>query len=131
MTGPPSAICLDQVSSTLPAEPSTLPNRTIEKAVSERRLLSWTLPGTSQLVGGRAMLGTLLLLGWLAAWAGAWPAVIGLLERFAGVGLRLDLLRTTPVPVAWTVSALGVISVGIGIVVWTVGNIWSFRRKKA
>lgn len=36
VNGPPSAISFDQMSSTLPADPSTLPKRTIEKLTGDR-----------------------------------------------------------------------------------------------
>ena len=100
------------------------------RARTLQRLLSWMLPGTAQLARGRALRGTFLLLVWLASWVGALPTMIGLLDRLAGVGLRLDLLRTTPVPVDWTVGALSVLSVAIGVVVWFIGNVWTLRRKE-
>lgn len=95
-----------------------------------RRLLSWTLPGTAQLVRGRAVLGTALVLFWLAAWIGAFPTLVGRLGRFVGMGLRLDLLETSAVPVAWTISAFGVLSALLGLAAWSFANGWLFRHRE-
>ena len=97
---------------------------------SFRRWLSLALPGTAQLGSGRALFGTLLLLSWLTAWVGAVPSVIGMLDPLVGTGLRLDLLETAPVPSAWTISALSVLSALTGSIVWFLGNGWSIRRRE-
>jgi len=97
---------------------------------SLRRWLSVALPGTAQLVGGRALLGTLLLLCWLAAWVGALPSLIGMLDPLIGTGLRLDLLETAAVPAAWSISALSILSAATGTLVWFLANRWSLRRRE-
>jgi hypothetical protein len=40
-TGPPRAICCWKIGITLPAEPSTLPNRTVTNRVDERCDSAW------------------------------------------------------------------------------------------
>ncbi len=97
---------------------------------SLRRWLSLGLPGTAQLVTGRALFGTLLLLIWLAAWVGALPGLLGLLDPLIGTGLRLDLLESASVPSAWTVSALSILSVVTGTIVWFMANAWSIRGRE-
>jgi tetratricopeptide (TPR) repeat protein len=97
---------------------------------SLRRWLSLVLPGTAQLGAGRALFGTLLLLTWFAAWIGALPGLIGMLDPFIGAGLRLDLLETAAVPAAWTISALSILSAATGAIVWFLGNGWSIRRRE-
>ncbi len=101
------------------------------RAKSLRRWLSLALPGTAQLGAGRALFGILLLLSWLAAWVGALPGLIGMLDPLIGTGLRLDLLETAPVPAAWTISALSILSAATGTVVWFLGNGWTLRRREA
>ncbi len=79
---------------------------------------------------GRALFGTLLLLSWLAAWVGALPGLIGVLDPFIGTGLRLDLLETAAVPAAWTVSAVSILFAATGLIVWFLANGWSLRRRE-
>ncbi|NIM00066.1 MAG: hypothetical protein GTN89_03860 [Acidobacteria bacterium] len=76
-------------------------------------------------------MGTLLLLVWLSAWVGALPGLIGLLDPLIGTGLRLDLLETAAVPAAWSLSALSILSVLMGSIVWLAANTWSIRGREA
>lgn len=116
--------------------PETKTKKIFEVERYERRtrrmlkMFSWLLPGTAQLSRGKAFIGTLLLLLWLAAWVGTFPSLIGLLERHAGIGLRLDLLQTTPVPTAWTISAFSILCAVAGLVAWGLGNGWLLRRRE-
>ena len=116
--------------------PETKTRKIFEVERHERRtrrmlkLFSWMLPGTAQLSRGKALFGTLLLLGWLAAWVGTFPSLVGQLERLAGVGLRLDLLQATPVPAAWTISAFSILCAIAGVGVWSLGNGWLLRRRE-
>jgi tetratricopeptide (TPR) repeat protein len=96
-----------------------------------RRWLSLLLPGTAQMGRGRALFGTLLLLSWLAAWVGALPGLIDMLDPLIGTGLRLDLLESPAVPSAWSVSAVGMLFAATGLIVWFLGNSWSLRRREA
>lgn len=98
---------------------------------SLRRWLSVLVPGTFQLTRGRALLGSLLLLTWIAAWVGAVPRLVGALDPLVGAGLRLDLLETAAVPAAWSISALSVISAAVGLIVWILANGWVLRRREA
>ena len=95
-----------------------------------RRLLSWLLPGSAQLLRGRALAGTLLLLLWaggLVAWN---PRLLYPLERFADLGLRLELLGGVPVPRTYGVEPLAILGGICVVLVWVVGNAGFLRRRE-
>ncbi len=97
---------------------------------SARRLVSLLMPGAAQILRGRAMRGSLLVLVWLAALI-AWQP-IGLLpiQRFLGLDLRLDLLGQRSVPAIYDVNAFGLIALLTAIMVWLAGNAWRWRRRE-
>lgn len=88
-----------------------------------RRLWSLLLPGSAQLLSGRALFGAILLLGWLAALIAAFPAALVPFERTIGADLRLDLLTPSAVPAIYEVQAFGVLAVLAAFAIWLVGNV--------
>ena len=96
-----------------------------------RRLVSLLLPGTAQLLRGRAALGCLLLLLWLAALLAWRPSTLAPLEQLAGLDLQLELLDAGAVPALFRVNPTAVLAVTAAIVVWLAGNFWRWRGQEA
>ena len=96
-----------------------------------RKLISLVLPGAAQVLRGKAAVGSLLLLIWLAAWIAWQPILIAPLRRLVGLDLRLDLLGAGSVPSLYDVQPLGVLALIAMVVVWLLGNAWRWRGGEA
>ena len=94
-----------------------------------RRLVSFLLPGSAHLVGGRAGRGCLLLLVWLTALIAWRPSMLIPLEQLVGADLRLDLLWTASVPSQFSINAVAVLGIFLGLGAWIAGNSWFLRRR--
>jgi hypothetical protein len=95
-----------------------------------RLLTSIVLPGSAQLLKGRALGGTVLLLVWLAAWIAWQPVILAPLERLSGLELRLDLLRQGSVPVHFALHPFSLLALCSLPVIWLAGNLASLRRRR-
>jgi tetratricopeptide (TPR) repeat protein len=97
---------------------------------SARRLVSLVLPGAAQLLRGRAVRGSLLVLIWLTALIAWQPIGLVPIERFLGLDVRLDLLGPHAVPAAYDLNPLSYIALFASILVWIAGNTWRWRRRE-
>lgn len=95
-----------------------------------RLLISLVMPGTAQLLRGRAGRGSLLVLLWLAALLAWQPVGLLPLERFVGLDLPLYLLATRSVPTAYDLQPLAIFAVMLMVLTWFVGNAWRWRRRE-
>jgi len=96
-----------------------------------RRLASLVLPGASQLLSGRAWFGCGLAILWLLAWVAGFPQGLAPLERLFGVGVHLAGLRPGSVPAVYSVDAVVLVAIPLGLVVWLVGNLGQRRLRGA
>jgi len=95
-----------------------------------RRLASALLPGSAQLLRGRAVTGLVLLLAWVAAVAAFEPAVLGPFEHVSGLDLRLGLAGPGTVPALYRVNALTVLGGAAALAVWLAANGLPRRRRE-
>ena len=96
-----------------------------------RKLASALLPGAAQLLRGRALGGTLLVLVWLAALIAWQPIALLPLDRLTGLGLRLDRLEAGHVPSMFGLDPFGFLALATVILVWLIGNAWRWRGREA
>lgn len=86
------------------------------------RLASLVLPGAGHVLGGRALIGALLLSAWASALLVALPTIFRTVERALGLGLPLDVLRAPSSPPVAHLDPSTVIAVPVLVAVWIVGN---------
>jgi tetratricopeptide (TPR) repeat protein len=96
-----------------------------------RRLVSTVLPGSSEILSGRAWLGFALLLLWLVAWIGGVPAILGPLEHASGSTMTLASLRPGPLPDLDRLDAALLLAVPLGLFAWLAGNVVLRRPRGA
>jgi tetratricopeptide (TPR) repeat protein len=96
-----------------------------------RRLLSLVLPGSGLVLRGGALLGTALLLAWLTAVTVIAPAAVWPVEGLLGLDLRLDVLRTGPVPGLLDLDPILLLAVPLALTVWIAGSAWLRRPSEA
>ena len=96
-----------------------------------RRLASLVLPGAAHLMTGRAWVGCSLMLLWLFAWIGGYPAGAAPAERLLGLTVHLAGLRPGPVPSVYGLDAVVLLTVPLGTLVWLVGNVGRRRLRGA
>jgi hypothetical protein len=94
-----------------------------------RRFVSVWLPGSAQVLRGRATVGCTLLMVWLVAllaWQPAWALPV---ERLGGLDLRLDRLEVGRSPSVFNLSALDVLAVPAATIAWSAANLSRRRRE--
>jgi len=96
-----------------------------------RRLISLLLPGSAQLLRGRALLGTALLVAWLAALIAWKPDLLAGLERALQIELALEELRRVGLAAGSEVHPLAVLGLLAALLVWFGANAWRFKRREA
>ena len=96
-----------------------------------RRIASVILPGAAQLLRGRALRGTLLILGWLAALVAWKPDLLSGLERALHLELALEELRRGGAAAGVGIHPLAVLGLAAVLVIWLVANSWLWRRREA
>ena len=96
-----------------------------------RRAASLVLPGSSQLLAGRAWLGFGLILLWVLAWVGGFPEAVGPIGRAVGSGVNLAGLRLAPVPSLYGLDAALMLGGVVAAAVWIAGNAGARRPKGA
>jgi tetratricopeptide (TPR) repeat protein len=96
-----------------------------------RRLLSLVLPGSAQILRGRALTGCLILLAWLAALVAWQPAALLPLEKVMGLDIGLDLLRPAHVPALYGIDPFAFLALVSLPLLWLTGNLWRLRRREA
>ena len=94
-----------------------------------RRVVSMIVPGTTQILAGSGWLGFALLLMWVAAWVGGYPAALTPFERLLGMDVHWAGLRPTAIPDVYRLDALAVVAVPLGALAWLAGNV-GFRRNR-
>ena len=96
-----------------------------------RRLASALMPGSSEMLGGRAWLGFGLALLWMIAWIGSVPAILAPLEQSAGMTMTLDSLRPGALPDVYHLDAAMLLAVPLGLFAWLAGNVVLRRPRGA
>ena len=96
-----------------------------------RKLASLVLPGSAQLLRGRAGWGVALLLLWFAGVVAWRPDVLGPWETLIGLDLRLDLLGPSPVPAVYGVDVFGTLALASLLAIWLSANLWLWRRQSS
>jgi tetratricopeptide (TPR) repeat protein len=101
-----------------------------ERASARARLLaSLTFPGAGQLLRGRALLGTLLLGLWIAAWVLWQPSVLAPLALL-GDGLpRVDIVKARAVPDGFDPDPAALLALAALPLLWLAGNAGTLRRR--
>ncbi len=87
------------------------------------RLASLILPGSGHVLAGKPLVGCTLLVLWAGALLAAWPSIAAPLLRFAGLDLRLDLLRPAGVPAGSTLDCYLLVAVPIAVAAWLWANV--------
>ena len=95
------------------------------------RLASLVLPGSGQVLRGRAGLGCLLVLLWVVALGTGWPRALTPFERALGMDLRLDLLRAGSLPAAFSLDGAAVVGLLAAGLVWLAANAGRQRAREA
>jgi tetratricopeptide (TPR) repeat protein len=96
-----------------------------------RKIFSLILPGASHLLRGTAGRGCFLIFLWVLALIAWKPGLLSPLERFAGLEFHLSVLRSGPVPAAYSMEPSALLALIAAVVVWLAGNAWIWRRREA
>ncbi len=88
-----------------------------------RRLASVLVPGASQILTGRCVVGFLLVSVWMLVWIGGYPRILEPLEHLVGLEVHWAGLRAIPVPDVFRLDAMIVIAAPLGALVWLAGNV--------
>ncbi len=94
------------------------------------RLISILLPGSAHLLRGRAALGSLLLLAWLAALIAWQPVILRPLELLAGFDLKLALLAPGIVPAMYGLNPSSWLALMSLPLIWLAGNSWRWNKRE-
>lgn len=96
-----------------------------------RRLLSAVLPGSAQLLRGRAGWGVFLLVAWFGGLIAWQPGVLRPVDRLAGLDLRLDLLGPESIPAIYDPNPFTLVAFPALLAVWLAGNLWRWKGREA
>lgn len=96
-----------------------------------RRACSVVLPGSAQLLEGRAWVGWGLVVLWLLAWIAGFPEILAPVERGLGADFHLAGLRPGPLPDVYGLDAAVLVAIPLGLIVWIAGNFGARRARGA
>ena len=96
-----------------------------------RRTAGLLIPGSAQVLRGRAVRGVALMTVWFAGWCAAWPPALQILERASGFDFGLGWLRTGEVPARFAGQPWVVVGAAVLAATWVSANLPVLRRREA
>lgn len=96
-----------------------------------RALASVVLPGSRQLLRGRALLGVIILLTWVTSLLAWRPELLAPFERATGLDVGLQMLTQSSVPALYDIDAFGLLALVSACLIWLTANVAPWKRGEA